>query len=118
MSAPDPTAQDQTPPLSPEAQALIRRARRSFLFSIGVLLLGFIAIAVVLVYKAARDDTPAPTASTYAAEALHLPQGAEIVSAVAAGGAISVTYRIGPAVQVRVFDESGKLMQQMDIVTD
>jgi hypothetical protein len=117
MSAPDPTAQDQTPPLSPEAQALIGRARRSFLISIGVLLLGFIAIAVVLVYKASRDSKPA--APAYAAEALHLPQGAEVVSAVAAGGSVSVTYRIGPAMQMRVFDgETGQMTRQMDIVTD
>lgn len=81
-----------------------------------MLLLGFIAIAGVLVYKASRDSKPAPAA--LAAEALHLPQGAELVSAVAAGNTISVTYRLGPATQMRVFDTAGKLLQQVDIVID
>lgn len=83
-----------------------------------MLLLGFIAIAVVLVYKATRDDGAAPVPTAPTAEALHLPAGAEIVSAVAAGNAISVTYRVGTAVQMRVFDANGKLLRQMDIVTE
>ncbi|HEY4201848.1 MAG TPA: DUF6476 family protein [Devosiaceae bacterium] len=115
MSAPDPSAENQ--PLSPEAKALLGRARRSFLFSLGLLLVGFIAIAVALVYRSTRDAGPAPAA--YAAQSLRLPQGADVVSAVAAGGTVSVTYKVGPSTQMRIFDgKTGAMTQQLDIVTE
>ena len=97
---------------------MLARARRSFLVSIGVLLLGFIAIAGVLVYRSSQGSGQ-QAAGQYAAQALRLPQGAEIVSAVASGGTVSVTYRIGPSLQVRIFDgTTGEMKQQLDIVTE
>lgn len=90
------------------------------MFSIGLLLVGFIAIAIALVYRSSQS-APASSApaSAYAAQALRLPQGAEVVSAVASGGTVSVTYRIGPAMQVRIFDgATGEMKQQLDIVIE
>ncbi|CDP53061.1 DUF6476 family protein [Paradevosia shaoguanensis] len=119
MSAPDPSAENQT--LSPEAQAIIARAKRSFMFSIGLLLVGFIAIAIALVYRSSQTAPASATApaGAYAAQALRLPQGAEVVSAVATGGTVSVTYKIGPATQVRIFDgATGEMQQQLDIVVE
>ena len=37
--------------LTPEARAIIARARKSFLFSIGLLIVGFLAIGGVLIFK-------------------------------------------------------------------
>lgn len=80
-----------------------------------LLLVGFIAIAGVLVYRATRD--PSPVGQSFTAEALRLPQGAEVVSATAADGAVTLTYRIGPATQIRVFNgRTGELIRQMDVV--
>ncbi len=84
------------------------------MISMGILLLGFIAIGVALVYRATRDQPP----TVYAAEALQLPQGAEVISAIASGGMVTVTYRLGPATQVRLFDEAGTLQRQFDIVVE
>jgi hypothetical protein len=68
----------------------------------------------VLVYRATQgNDRPG-----YAASALAIPQGAEIVSATAAGGEITITYRLGPAIQIRVYDgDSGAMLSQFDVVT-
>lgn len=90
------------------------------MFSIGLLLVGFIAIAIALVYRSSQSaPASSASASAYAAQALRLPQGAEVVSAVASGGTVSVTYRIGPAMQVRIFDgATGEMKQQLDIVIE
>ena len=37
--------------LTPEARAIIARARKSFLFSIGLLIVGFLAIGGALIFK-------------------------------------------------------------------
>ncbi|MFD2647255.1 DUF6476 family protein [Devosia albogilva] len=85
--------------LSPEAMALMRRARRSFAVAIGVLLLGFMAIGFALVYRVMRDAPP-----TVVAESVVLPAGAEVVSAVLADGAVNVTYRAGGETVLVLFD--------------
>ncbi len=82
--------------------ALMRRARRSFGVAIGVLLLGFMAIGFALVYRVMRDAPP-----TVVAEAVAVPTGAEVVSAVVAEGAINVTYRAGGETVLVLFDHVG-----------
>ncbi|KQX40436.1 hypothetical protein ASD04_07370 [Devosia sp. Root436] len=77
------------------------KARRSFIFSIGILLLGFMAIGFALVYRAMRD-TPPPAV----AESVVLPAGAEVVSAVVSDGAINVTYTIGGVSTLALFDQA------------
>ena len=83
------------------------------MLSMGLLLVGFIAIGVALVYRATRAEAP-PT--VFAADSLQLPQGAAVVSAIAASGMVTVKYTIGPATQVRIFDNTGALQRQFDIV--
>ena len=118
MNASDPSAKDEPTPLTPEARAIIGRARKSFLFSIGLLLVGFIAIGGALVYRASRDDGNGST-SAYAAAAVKIPQGAEVVSAVAAGGQISVTYKNGSATSLRVFDgKTGAILREIPVVSE
>ena len=67
--------------MSPEAQAALSKARRSFRFSISILLLGFMAIALALVYRVMRDAPPPAVA-----ESVAIPAGAAIVSALVADG--------------------------------
>jgi hypothetical protein len=104
--------------LTPEARAIIGRARRSFLFSIGLLLVGFIAIGVALVYRASRDGAP-PQGADYVIAALKVPDGAEIVSAVAADGQLTVTYRLGPMTSVRIYDgKSGEMIREIPVLSE
>lgn len=80
--------------------------------------MGFIAIGGALVYRASRDDGNGST-SGYAAAAVKIPQGAQVVSAVAAGGQISVTYKNGAATSLRVFDgKTGAILREIPVVSE
>ena len=59
-------------PLTPEARALIARARRSFLFSIGLLLLGLLAVGGAIVYKSTQGGSSAPSGADYVIAALKI----------------------------------------------
>jgi hypothetical protein len=100
--------------LSPEAIALMRRARRSFAVAIGVLLLGFMAIGFALVYRVMRDAPP-----KVVAEAVVLPAGAEVVSAVIAEGVVNVTYRSGSETVLVLFDNvTGEEVRRVVIASE
>lgn len=104
--------------MSPDAKALIGRARRSFLLSIGLLLAGFIVVGAVVVYRASQGGG-APSAADYVIASLKIPSGAEIVSAVAADGQLTVTYRAGPMTSVRIFDgKSGEMIREIPVVSE
>ncbi len=97
--------------LSPEARVLLGKARRSFGISIGILLLGFMAIGFALVYRVMRDAPPPAVA-----ESVVLPAGAEVVSAVLSDGALNITYSVGGATVLAVFDQvSGELEREVPI---
>ena len=101
----DPSKPEPAEELTPEARAIMGRARKSFLFSIGLLIVGFIAIGGALVYRASQSgDGGLAASSDYVIAALKIPAGAEIISAVAADGQLTVTYRAGPMTSVRIFD--------------
>ena len=119
MSTPDP-AKDEPQKLTPEAVAVIGRARRSFLFSIGLLIVGFIVIAGALVYRASKDSGSVPAdAGAYTAASVRIPAGATIVSIVAAGGDISVTYKNGSATSLRIFDgKTGTILREIPVVSE
>ncbi len=113
----------ETPELSPEAAAVIARARKSFIFTMGLLIVGFIVIGGALVYRATRDEgTPATSSAggaSYAAAAIKIPAGATIVSAVASDGYLSVTYRNGSAPSLRIFDgKTGAILLEITIVSE
>ncbi len=112
----DPNSGDA--PLTPEARALIARARRSFLFSIGLLLLGLLAVGGVIVYKSTQTTGSAPTTGAdYALAAVKIPAGAEVVSAVAADGRISVTFKNGSTTSLRIFDgKTGAMLREVPIL--
>ena len=87
------------------------KARRSFAISIGVLLLGFMAIGFALVYRAMRD-TPPPAV----AESVVLPAGASVVSALVSDGAINVTYAVDGVTTLALFDQAtGELTREVVI---
>jgi hypothetical protein len=114
MSNPNETgAAEQKPdaPLTPEAIAMLGKARRSFGISIGILLLGFMAIGIALVYRVMRDAPPPAVAET-----VMVPAGAEVVSAVVSEGAINVTYTINGVTTLALFDQTtGELTRSVVI---
>jgi hypothetical protein len=106
-----PDGPDADAPLSPEAKAILKKARRSFGISIGILLLGFIAIGFALVYRVMRDSPPPEVAAS-----VTMPAGAEVISAMVADGTVNVTYRIGGAVTLALYDQkTGELTRTVEI---
>lgn len=97
--------------LSPEATAAIGKARRSAGFAMGIMLLGFMAVGLAIVYRVMRDAPPPTIAAS-----VSVPAGAEVLSALSVDGTIQVTYRAGSAVMLAVFDSgSGELTQTTEI---
>ncbi len=94
----------------------------------GVLLLGFIAIGIALVYRSSRDTPPAEPVEAiapvvieqpgdaYAAPELKIPADAQILSASAGEGLVSVTYMSGAITSVRIYDgKTGQVLQDIPI---
>lgn len=80
---------------------MFSKARRSFGISIGILLLGFMAIGFALVYRVMRDAPPPAIA-----EAVSLPADAQVVSALVSEGQINVTYTVGSVTTLALFDQA------------
>lgn len=83
--------------------------------------MGFIAIGAALVYRASRDTdgSSGPQGADYVIAALKVPVGAEIVSAVAADGQLTVTYRVGAMTSVRIFNgKSGEMIREIPVVSE
>ena len=80
---------------------MFSKARRSFGISIGILLLGFMAIGFALVYRVMRDAPPPAIA-----EAVNLPADAQVVSALVSEGQINVTYIVGGVTTLALFDQA------------
>ena len=97
---------------------MLNRARKSFMVSVGLLLLGLIAILGAVVYRTSQA-TPDAQGGEYVITALEIPAGAEVVSAVAADGTLTVTYRLGAMTSVRIFDgRSGEMLHDIPVVSE
>ena len=110
----DPQSND----LNPEARAIIGRARKSFLFSIGLLIVGFIAIGGALVYRSSQSGGGSSGAE-YVIASMKIPTGAEVISAVAADGKVTVTYRAGLMTSVRIYDgKTGEMVREIPVLSE
>lgn len=108
----------QTNELTPEARAILKRARFSFLFSIGLLVIGLAIIGGILALRSGNSSGSAAGAD-YALASLKIPNGAEVLSAVAADGKVTVTYTAGTLTSVRVFDgKSGEMIREIPVVSE
>jgi len=108
---------ETTPELNPEARAVLNRARKSFMVSMGLLVVGLIAIGGALVYRASQSEGQG--SGDYVIASLKIPSGSEVVSAVAADGHLTVTYRLGAMTSVRIFDgKSGEMIREIPVVSE
>ena len=107
--------------LTPEARAIIARARKSFLFSIGLLIVGFLAIGGALIWRSVNTGGGGggSTGADYVIASLKIPSGAEVISAVAADGKVTLTYKSGLMTSVRVFDgRTGEMIREIPVVSE
>ena len=107
--------QEDTSTLTPEAEAVIHRARRSFGVSVLILMLGFMAVAGALVYRMNQKSSN----EQYQANSVGVPQGAQIVSVVAQDGLITLTYKLGQDTTIRLVDaQSGDVVRDIAITPE
>ncbi|RYE08006.1 MAG: hypothetical protein EOP22_15495 [Hyphomicrobiales bacterium] len=106
--------------LTPEARAIIARARKSFMVTMGLLLVGFLAIGGALIYRSANTGGGgAGAGAEYVIASLKIPPGAEVVSAVAADGKVTLTYKSGLMTSVRIFDgKTGEMIREIPVVSE
>ena len=107
--------------LTPEARAILARARKSFLFSIGLLIVGVLAVGGALIFRSSTigGGGGSSTGADYIIASLKIPSGAEVVSAVAADGKVTLTYRAGLMTSVRIFDgKTGEMIREIPIVSE
>jgi cytochrome oxidase Cu insertion factor (SCO1/SenC/PrrC family) len=77
-----------------------------------LLMLMLMAVAVALVYR--LNQTPAN--KEYATQTISLPAGAEIISAVAQDGVVTITYKADGQTIIRLINgEDGALIQDIMI---
>ncbi len=117
MSSSGPSEPQSTDELSPEAAAVISRARRSFMISMGLLILGFTAVAVALVYRTGGEEEMA--GGSYDAGVLTVPAGAELISAVPSEGMFAIAYELEGKRHLRLIDAAtGAVVRDIDFVTE
>lgn len=97
---------------------MLTRARRSFMVSVGLLVVGLMAIGGALVYRSSQNSG-AEAGGDYVIASLKIPDGGQVVSAVAADGKVTVTYQMGALTSVRIFDgKTGELVREIPIVSE
>lgn len=96
------------------------RARKSFMISMGLLLIGFLAIGGALIWRSANPaGGGGSNTADYVIASLKIPSGAEVVSAVAADGKVTLTYRVGLMTSVRIFDgKSGEMIREIPVLSE
>ena len=107
---------DEDEPLSAEAQGVMDKARRRAAISMVLMLIGFMAIAIVVVYRlATMSEAPA---GQYTLEALALPAGATVIATQLGDGLVTVTYELAGVTAIRLFDgEDGALIREIAVVS-
>ena len=114
MARKDPSDLDQTSEMTDEARAVIGKARRSFGFSMSILILGFMAIVIALVYRATKDRESA--ADPYVLEAIMMPADAQIVSMVPVRDMIAITYTLEGQTALRMISaETGEILKEIPV---
>jgi len=116
MSADKPSdTSDENNEISPEAAAVINRARRSFGISVLILMVGFMAVAGALVYRLNQKSAN----SQYQAQSVSIPQGADIISAVAQDGVLTLTYKLDLQTTIRLVDaKTGEVIRDILIAPE
>lgn len=83
--------------------------------------MGFLAIGGALIFRSVNMGSGGGTSSgaDYVIASLKIPSGAEVISAVAADGKVTLTYKAGLMTSVRVFDgKTGEMIREIPVVSE
>ena len=93
------------------------KARRRAGISVLIMLIGFMTIAGVIVYR--LSGMTSGSEARYGMESASVPAGADVLSAVASEGMLTLTYRDDNGVSIRIFDgASGELVREIAVVAE
>jgi len=82
-----------------------------------ILILGFMAIVLALVYRATRDEESA--ASRYSLQEISIPAGAQVLSVTPVNNVIVVTYQNNGDTVMRILDTvTGETMKEIPVVEE
>ena len=96
---------------------MMAKVRRRAAISMIIMLIGFMAIVLVVVYRLVLSGGDA--AEQFQAASIALPAGAQVISAQAEGGLITVTYAAGDEQAIRIFNgETGEMVREIAIVVE
>ncbi|WP_157016500.1 fimbrial protein [Mesorhizobium xinjiangense] len=115
-------------PLDPAMERVRRKMVRLLVISIGIMMVGLMAVLAAIVYKAASgDEAPAQAPAAIpvtpgegiAQGTIRLPQGARVVSQSVAGGAISLNVELEDGGRaILIYDMAAdRIVGRYDIVT-
>jgi predicted nucleic acid-binding Zn ribbon protein len=108
---------DKDEPLSPEAEAVMAKARRRAAISMLVMLIGFMAIVLVVVYRLVTMGSD--VSERYGLQSIALPAGAQVIAAQAQDGLLTVTYATDDTQAIRIFDgTTGEMVQEIAIIAE
>ena len=100
-------------PLDPEVEAVRRKLARLLMVSIGIMIIGLMAVLMAIVYKMSKGDGAAPPPAVAASGmlqpaadlVLHLPAGAKIVSHSLSGRYLTAQIELaGGGSEIHIFD--------------
>lgn len=84
----------------------------------GLLGIGLITVLGAVVYRTSQTSVP-QTGGDYLISALPVPGDAQVVSAVAADGKLTLTVKQGAMTSVRIYDgRSGALISEIPVVSE
>ena len=110
---------ETSPEISPETVAVIKRAKRSFLIMIGLLIIGLVAVAIAIVYRTDGKDESASSnnITNYSAGMIVVPDGADILSAIPSEGMFAIAYSVNGKIRLRLIDgTTGAIIRDIDFI--
>lgn len=100
--------------MTDETRKVIGSAKRSFGFSMGILLIGFVSIMLVLVYRVTRDE--GSPVDQYVLEQIVVPESVTITSITTNEGIVAVTYQQDGNTLLRLLDgASGEVLADIPV---
>ena len=111
---------DEDKPLDPAVERVRRKMMRLMAISVGIMMVGLMAVLFAIVYKISARDTPSAETADFYETVLALPAGAKIVSQSLSGERMSLLVdRADGRQTLYVLDvASGKRIGRIEIGTE
>lgn len=112
-------AGDEDKPLDPAVERVRRKMMRLMAISVGIMMVGLMAVLFAIVYKISARGTPPSAASDYYETVLALPAGGRIVSQSFSGDKLTLLVEHSGRQTIFLFDTSArKVVGRIEVGTE